>query len=59
MILFLGTKEGFKLRPTWVLDNTGLSERAYYKARQQLIDKGMIEYDSEKKKLIVKTSNIV
>ena len=53
IIVLLGTHPNFRLTQSWVLKHTGLTKDGYYKARQTLIDKGMLIVDTKKNQLIV------
>lgn len=49
MIVLIGTKPGFRVSERWILDRTGLCERSYIRARNELDKRGWIHhipYDS-------------
>lgn len=53
MIVLLGTQQGFKITQNWVLERTGMSKDAYYRARKKLEELGYITYNEEKNTITV------
>lgn len=44
MIVLIGTKPNFGVSQQWILDRTGLSERSYINARNELIKRGWLSH---------------
>lgn len=44
MIVLIGTKPDFGVSQQWILDRTGLCERSYINARNELIKRGWISH---------------
>lgn len=48
MVVLLGTKEGFAPSVKWLCDRTGMQRNSYYRARDYLIELGLIKVDDDK-----------
>lgn len=57
MSVLIGTKSGFGISESWILERTGMSHASYIRARQALIEKGWLSL--ENKNIIINYSNIV
>ena len=44
MIVLIGTKPNFGVSQQWILDRTGLGERSYINARNELIKRGWLSH---------------